>query len=143
MTYPPGWRAPPPSSSPSYRPDEIAAMNGSAVPYLLGRLVTQGEHTAAMLAETREDVRDIKGQLTHGHGVMSEHASRIRALEQRPEAAPAAAPQPASDAPSRFERLLLRWGTLAIWLGTLAATGSIETAGRVLAQVGLIPGLGK
>jgi len=124
MTYPPGSSGSPPPSPHWLSSVDWSWLNGSAVPYLLGRLVTQGEHTAELLRETRQDVREIKDQLTEGHGVMSEHGSRIEALEARPASPPA--PSPQVDQPSRIERLIVRWLAYIIPAAVAWETGSIK-----------------
>lgn len=123
MTYPPGSSGSPPPSPHWWSNVDLSGLNGSAVPYLLGQLVTQGHHTAELLHETRQDVRAIKDQLTEGHGVMSEHGSRIKALEARP-----ASPPPLADQPSRIERLIVRWLAYLIPLAVAWETGSVKAA---------------
>ena len=137
MTHPPGWGgSPPPSSRPSSSDmPHLHDLNGHAVPFLLGQLVTQGTHATAMLRETREDVREIRSQLTDGRARMDGHEGRIRSLESAKPAAAAAA-----DQPSRLERLVMRWASVLVPLSAVLATGT-EKDLLEIAKAALLAGL--
>lgn len=135
MTQPPGWGgSPPPWSHPSSSDmPHLHDLNGHAVPFLLGQLVTQGTHTTAMLRETREDVREIRAQLTDGRARMDGHEGRIRSLESGKPPTPA-------DQPSRLERLVMRWASILVPLSAVLATGT-ERDLLEIAKSALLAGL--
>lgn len=136
MTHPPGWGgSQPPSSRPSSSDmPHLHDLNGHAVQFLLGQLLTQGTHTTAMLRETREDVREVRAQLTYGRARMDGHEGRIRSLES---SKPAIA---AADQPSRLERLVMRWASILVPLAAVLATGT-EKDLLEIAKAALLAGL--
>lgn len=118
MTYPPMWgNSPPPSHPPSssggHHPD-LSAMNGHAVPMLLGRLLERSDHTVSALGR-------IEHRLEAGDVIHRQHHDRLTALEMKP-----------AEAEPRIERLVKRYLTWLLPLAWLTATGNVTAAVEIM-----------
>lgn len=88
---------------------------------LLMRLMDHSDATMASLGR-------IETRLEHGDDRMDGHERRIARLEEGPSKA-------GGDQPSRVERLAMRWAAYLIPAFALWATGSWDTALKVLAAI--------
>lgn len=82
---------------------------GHTVHWLLERLMNGQDRTLSILGE-------VKARLDHGADRMDNHEDRITTLEASKTGSP--------DAPSRAERMVMRWASILVPLAAVLGTGT-------------------